>query len=98
MSLCPYCEKELKFRLSAQFIDEVDPKFIEVYQEGLKRYQLMIEKTLSGYKIDTRTWFSPVYSPFLAEFPPMVELITCVNCNTATHVNLHKRAYMGQST
>jgi hypothetical protein len=79
MPVCPYCKNELQTKLSASFIDEVDPKIIEYVQE-------FINRTSMGQKMGMFGRLSP-HIQMLIDNPPIVGIITCATCDTVLNID-----------
>jgi len=71
MPICPYCKKELRLKLSAQFIAEIDPLFYDVVRAQLQR----------GPKIFQGFMNSQLEK--IGEYPIMIMIIACAECDAA---------------
>ena len=92
MPVCPFCKNELQTKLSARFIDEVDPKIIECFQESIDRTQRMGQQMggifgrLSQVAANVARNV-PQHIQILIDYPPMVGIITCVTCDTLLSID-----------
>ena len=92
MPVCPFCKKELQTKLSARFIDEVDPKIIECFQESVERTQRRGQQMGGFLGRLTQTAASmarhvPQHIQILIDYPPMVGIITCATCDTLLSID-----------
>ncbi len=92
MPVCPYCKNELQTKLSARFIDEVDPKIVECFQANIARTQQIGQKMGGIFGRLSQTAASmarhiPQHIQTLIDYPPMVGIITCVTCDTLLSID-----------
>lgn len=83
MPKCPYCSEELRLKLSAQNISEIDPEFYDIMESYIESSPRMLRGILKS-KIGR-----------IAEFPPLVQLIACAYCDTLLSAKIQDNSSRG---
>lgn len=76
MPLCPYCEKELRLKLSAQFVTQIDEKYHQIMENQIARLPGMMKGMM-------RSQLSQIQNQ-----PIMVELLLCVECDKVIYADI----------
>ncbi|MFW9921238.1 MAG: hypothetical protein ACFFED_16670 [Candidatus Thorarchaeota archaeon] len=92
-AICPYCKDELRVEMTAQFVERVDPSVLNMYSEELDRMQKraasqggMMKMAAGMAKGMQGTMVRMMQG--MVEFPPMITILKCMNCDAALSVAL----------
>ena len=75
MPRCPYCDEELRLRLSAAFISELDTSYTKIYEAAIERVPFgkgLMRKQLAK----------------MEKNPPAVNLLVCAICDRVITANV----------
>ncbi|RMG39743.1 MAG: hypothetical protein D6732_03870 [Methanobacteriota archaeon] len=79
MPKCPYCKSELKIKLSAQYVDEIDPSFYSLAERQLQMMPALLRGLLQQVSQAVAHQSIPVY------------ILSCANCDTFLDVEFKIR-------
>jgi hypothetical protein len=80
MPKCPYCSEELRLKLSAIEISEIDPTYsalLESSMESLPRWLRRLTKS---------------HLSRIQEYSPLVQLIVCAYCDSVLNATIQNNA------
>lgn len=83
MPKCPYCSEELRLKLSAQNISEIDSDFYDTMESYIESSPRMLRGILKSQMVR------------IAEYPPLVQLIACAYCDTLLSAKIQDRSIRG---
>ncbi len=70
MPKCPYCNSKLRIKLSAQYVDEIDPSFYNLAERQLQMMPAMLRGLLQQVSQAVSNRSIPVY------------ILSCASCDT----------------
>lgn len=96
-SICPFCQKPLKLEATAQFIDRVDAKIVDLYAEELERMKkrASIQGGLFGGMMNMAAGMAKGMQGTMLKsmegmikYPPLAMIVQCMSCGAALSVSL----------
>jgi len=80
MPKCPHCSEELRLKLSAIEISEIDPYYIDLLESYIERQPRLLRRVIKSQLSR------------IQEFPPLVQVIVCAYCDSLLNATIQTNA------
>ncbi|UCG90749.1 MAG: hypothetical protein JSU57_03180 [Candidatus Heimdallarchaeota archaeon] len=83
MPICPYCTDELRLKLTAQFIADIDDNYYRTIEAQINRIPRMLRGVMKSQM------------SCIQQYPMMVEMLVCSACNRVLGSEIQRIEHTG---